>query len=101
MRASFFPLLFAVYWMSVLVWSLMAERLRLGLSQRHPLLYAALGRPAGARNDSLRGNIALLDFLLRRRDRFTEDRELARLCGAMRLLLAGYALFFVTVPALL
>ncbi|HEX7182097.1 MAG TPA: hypothetical protein VF756_09660 [Thermoanaerobaculia bacterium] len=101
MRASLFPLLFAVYWMSVLVWSLMAERLRLGLSQRHPLLWAALGRPAGMPDDSLRGNLALLDFLLRRRDRFTEDRELARLCGAMRFLLAGYALFFVTVPALL
>ncbi len=37
---SLFPVLFAVYWSSVLVWFLMASRLCAALSQRHPLLYA-------------------------------------------------------------
>jgi len=93
------PSLFCVYWLSVLLWSLMAERLRAGLSRRHPLLWASLGRAVpGA---GFGREMALLGFLLRRRDRFTEDRALMRLCGAMRALLAGYVLVFLTVPALL
>src|SRR5215207_7702382 len=38
-----FPGLFCVYWLSVLLWWRMAERLYAGLSGRHPLLWAALG----------------------------------------------------------
>lgn len=87
------PGLFVVYWLSVLAWSLMAGRLFALLSRRHPLLYEALGGPGG-----LRGDLALLRFLLHRRDRFVEDRGLIRLCGAMRSLLCGYALFFLTLP---
>ena len=90
-----FPGLFCVYWLSVLLWWRMAERLCAGLSGRHPLLWAALGRTAGR-------ELAILGFLLRRRDRYlVEDRSLVRLCGVMRALLAGYFLFFLTVPALL
>lgn len=90
------PGLFVVYWLSVLAWSLMAGRLCALLSRRHPLLYEALGRTGG-----LRGDLALLRFLLHRRDRFVEDRGLIRLCGAMRSLLCGYALFFLTLPGLI
>lgn len=90
------PSLFIVYWLSVLVWSLMAGRLCALLSRRHPLLYATLRRTGG-----LRGDLALLRFLLNRRDRFIEDRGLIRLCGAMRSLLCGYALFFLTLPGLI
>jgi hypothetical protein len=88
------PLLFCTYWLSVLLWWLLAERLCAGLSLRHPLLWASLGRAATR-------EVAILDFLLRRRDRFLEDRALVRLCGAMRALLAGYCVFFLTVPALM
>ncbi len=94
------PSLFIVYWLSVLAWSLMAGRLCALLSRRHPLLYEALGRP-GPAVGGLRGDLALLRFLLRRRDRFVEDRGLIRLCGAMRSLLCGYALFFLTLPGLI
>lgn len=87
------PLLFGVYWLTVLVWSLLAERLCAGLSRRHPLLYATLGRQTAV------SSFALVGFLLRRRDRFTGDEELARLCGFMRTLLIVYALAFLTVPA--
>ena len=97
-----FSVLFSVYWLSVLAWCLLAERLCSSLSRRHPLLYEALGRPAplatGAR---MQDAVALLGFLLRRRDRFVDDPGLARLCGAMRGLLVGYSLFFLTVPVLL
>lgn len=89
-----FPGLFCVYWLSVLLWWRMAERLCTGLSGRHPLLWAALGRNAVR-------ELAILGFLLRRRDRFLEDRSLNRLCGAMRVLFVGYVLFFLTLPALL
>ena len=89
-----FPGLFCVYWLSVLLWWRMAEQLCSGLSGRHPLLWATLGRTAVR-------ELAILGFLLRRRDRFLEDRSLIRLCGAMRVLLAGYFLFFLTLPALL
>jgi hypothetical protein len=93
-RVPVFPGLFCVYWLSVLLWSLMAERLCAGLSRRHPLLWSALG-PAATRE------VAILGFLLRRRDRFLEDRPLVRLCAAMRALFVGFVLFFLTVPALL
>src|SRR5687767_10657267 len=56
-----FPGLFCVYWLSVLLWWRMAERLCAGLSGRHPLLWAALGRTAVR-------ELAILGFLLRRRD---------------------------------
>ena len=102
---SLMPVLFAVYWSSVLVWCLMASRLCEGLSRRHPLLYAALGRPTPlAIHDlkaDLKGDMALLRFLLGGRYRFLEDRGLVRLCGAMRALLCVYALFFLSLPGLL
>ena len=87
---SLFPVLFAVYWSSVLIWFLMASRLRATLDQRHPLLCGA----------GFRGDLALMGFLLGRRDRFAGDRGLARLCGAMRALLWMYTLFFLALPSL-
>ncbi len=95
------PALFAVYWSSVLVWCLMASRLCEGLSRRHPLLYAALGRPTPLAANGLKGDMALLRFLLGGRYRFLEDRGLVRLCGAMRTLLCVYVLFFLALPGLL
>lgn len=95
------PVLFAVYWMSVLVWSLLASHLCQSLSRRHPLLYEALGRPAPLAGTGLRSDFALLRFLLAGRDRFTEDRRLVRICGAMRVLLVAYFAFFLTLPGLL
>ena len=87
---SLFPVLFAVYWSSVLVWFLMASRLRAALSPRHPVLCAT----------GFHGDLALMRFLLGRRDRSVDDRGLARLCGAMRALLVGYTLFFLALPGL-
>ena len=98
---SLLPALFAVYWTSVLAWCLMASRLCDGLSRRHPLLYAALGRPAPLAANGLKGDMALLRFLLGGRYRFLEDRGLVRLCGAMRTLLCVYVLFFLALPGLL
>lgn len=95
---SLFPVLFAVYWSSVLAWYLMASRLCVALSRRHPLLYDTLGRPALAGGSDFRGDFALMRFLLGRRDRFLNDRGLGRLCGAMRALLCVYALFFLSLP---
>lgn len=97
---SLFPVLFAVYWCSVLAWYLMASRLCGALSRRHPLLYDTLGRPALAAGSDFRGDLALMRFLLGRRDRFLGDRRLGRLCGAMRTLLGAYALFFLLLPGL-
>jgi hypothetical protein len=99
---NLFPTLFAVYWTALLVWCLMASRLCDRLSRRHPLLYNSLGRPAltGGGN-GLRGDLALLRFLLAGRDRFVGDRGVVRLCGAMRVLLCAYFLFFLTLPGLL
>ena len=98
---SLLPVLFAVYWTSVLAWCLMASRLCQALSRRHPLLYAALGRPAPLASNGLKGDMALLRFLLGGRYRFLEDRGLVRLCGAMRTLLCVYVLFFLSLPGLL
>jgi hypothetical protein len=96
------PILFVVYWASVMAWLLMADRVCRGLSQRHPLLYENLGRPALASpGPGLRSEIALLRFLLSRRDRHTGDEALSRLCGVMRGLLGTYVVFFVTMPGLL
>lgn len=97
---SLFPVLFAVYWSSVLAWYLMASRLCVALSRRHPLLYDTLGRPAVSGRSDLRGDLALMRFLLGRRDRFLDDRGLGRLCGAMRTFLCVYALFFLALPGL-
>ena len=97
-----FSVLFSVYWLSVLSWCLLAERLCASLSLRHPLLYETLGRPAPlAAGSGIQDAVALLGFLLRRRDRYVDDPRLARLCGAMRGLLVAYSLFFLTVPAML
>jgi hypothetical protein len=98
---SLFPTLFAVYWTAVLVWCLMASRLCDRLSRLHPLLYDALGRPAlTGTGNGLRGELALMRFLLAGRDRFVGDRGVVRLCGAMRVLLCAYFLFFLTLPGL-
>jgi hypothetical protein len=97
---SLFPVLFAVYWSSVLAWYLMASRLCVALSRRHPLLYATLGRPALAGGSDFRRDLALMRFLIGRRDRFLDDRGLGRLCGAMRTFLCVYALFFLALPGL-
>ena len=97
-----FPFLFSVYWVSVLAWCLLAERLCSSLSRRHPLLYEAIGRPAPlAAGAGMRDAVALLAFLLRRRDRSLGDPLVARLCGAMRGLLVAYSGFFLTVPVLM
>jgi hypothetical protein len=98
---SLFPFLFAVYWTSVLVWCLLASRLRHDLSRRHPLVYASLGRPAPLAGSDLHGDFALLRFLLGRRYRFLGDRRLVRLCGAMRFLFCVYVLFFFSLPSLI
>ena len=106
---SLMPALFAVYWSSVLIWCLMASRLCEGLSRRHPLLYTALGRPAPLAVNPLKahlkagfkGDVALLRFLLGGRYRFLDDRGIVRLCGAMRVFLCAYALFFLALPGLL
>lgn len=98
---SLLPALFAVYWSSVLVWCLMASRLCEGLSRRHPLLYTALGRPTPLAANDLKGDMALLRFLIGGRYRFLEDRGLVRLCGAMRALLCVYVLFFLALPGFL
>lgn len=98
---SLLPALFAVYWTSVLLWCLMASRLCLGLSRRHPLLYEALGRPAPLAVKGLRGDVALLRFLVGGRYRFLQDRGLVCLCGAMRAFLCLYVLFFFSLPGLL
>jgi len=95
------PVVFAIYWSAVLAWSLMAARLCRGLSVRHPLTYEALGRPAPLAVTDLKGDLALLRFLLNGRYRFLDDRRLVRLCGAMRSLLCVYVLFFLTLPYLL
>ena len=97
---NLFPVLFAVYWSSVLVWFLLASHLCEGLRRRHPLLYDALGRPAMA-GTGLRSEIALLRFLLVGRYRFLEDRGLVRLCGAMRAFLCVYVLLFLSLPGLM
>ncbi|HEY7214728.1 MAG TPA: hypothetical protein VIC28_08865 [Thermoanaerobaculia bacterium] len=98
---SLFPVLFAVYWSAVLVWCLLALRLCEDLSRRHPLVYASLGRPAPLAGSDLRGDVALLRFLLGGRYRFLEDRGLVRLCGAMRALFCVYVLFFLSLPGLI
>ena len=97
---SLFPVVFAVYWCSVLAWYLMASRLCGALSRRHPLLYDTLGRPALAGGSDFRGDLALMRFLIGRRDRFLDDRRLGRQCGAMRTFLWVYALFFLALPGL-
>ena len=71
---SLFPVLFAVYWSSVLVWFLMASRLRAALNRRHPLLCGT----------GFRGDLALMRFLLGRRYRCSTtaaSRGCAGPCG--------------------
>lgn len=100
MSLSLFPVLFSIYWSSVLVWWLMSSRLCEALSRRHPLLYDALGRPAPLAGNDLRTDFALLRFLLGGRYRFMDDQRLVRLCGAMRAFLCAYFLLFLTIPGL-
>ena len=97
---SLFPVLFSIYWSSVLAWWLMSSRLCEALSRRHPLLYDALGRPTALAGNHLRTDIALLRFLLVGRYRFLDDPRLVRLCGAMRAFLCAYFLLFLTLPGL-
>lgn len=97
---TLFPVLFSVYWCSVLMWCLLASRLCGVLSRRHPLLYAALGRPALTGSD-LRGDLALMRFLFGGRDRSLGDRPVAVLCATLRVLLCVYVLFFLALPGLL
>lgn len=98
---SLLPLLFAVYWSAVLLWCLLASRLCASLSRRHPLLFDALGRPTPFAGSDLRGDVALLGFLVGGRYRLLEDPALVRLCGVMRTLLCVYFLFFLSIPGLI
>ncbi len=93
------PILFVVYWVSVLGWSLLVARLCHGLRTRHPLLYESLGRPSLAVAGNGKAELGLLRFLFARRYRFLRDPGLVLLCGAMRFYLVGYAVFFLSVPA--
>jgi hypothetical protein len=95
------PVLFAIYWLSVLAWSLLSQRLLAALRDRHPLTYGGLAlRPAPAAGP-LGAEIALLRFLIAKRDRFLEDRRLGALCALMRMFLGGYLAFFILLPGLL
>lgn len=95
------PVLFVVYWTSVLCWLLLADRVCAGLSRRHPMLYESLGRPALASSGpGFRSELALLRFLFSGRDRHTGDERLSRMCAVMRGLFLGYILFFVSLPGL-
>jgi hypothetical protein len=93
------PILFVVYWLSVLGWSLLVSRLCHGLRTRHPLLYESLGRPSLAAAGGVKGELGLLRFLFARRYRFLRDPGLVLLCGTMRFFLVGYVLLFFTLPA--
>ena len=73
---NLFPVLFAVYWSSVLVWFLLASRLCEGLRSRHPLLYDALGRPAMASGGG--GEMAGFGFY-----ELSDSRMLGRAAGAI------------------
>jgi hypothetical protein len=100
------PVLFAVFWTSVLAWTLLVGRLTEALRRRHPLVYDALGgvgvaaagpgRPMGVGRE-----LALLRFLISGRYQFLDDPALARLCGVLRTFLLAYAAFFAVAPVLL
>ncbi len=93
------PILFVVYWLSVLGWSLLVARLCHSLRTRHPMLYESLGRPSLALAGGGKSELGLLRFLFARRYRFLRDPGLVLLCGTMRFFLVGYALLFFTLPA--
>ena len=90
-----FPLLFSIFWLTLLAWSLLACRLTEGLRARHPLVYQRLSSLGGAGHE-----IGLLRFVWVRRDRFLGDPGVSRLCLAMRALLVSYVLFFLMLPGL-
>jgi hypothetical protein len=94
----FVPVLFAVFWTSVLAWSLMSARLAEGLKSRHPLVHQRLERPALAPQASFGAELALLRFLLARRYAHLGDPHLERLAGWMRQFLLAYAAFFLAAP---
>jgi hypothetical protein len=93
------PLLFAVFWTSVLTWSLLAGRLAEGLRRRHPLVYDTLGPPVVA--GPLGRELALLRFLLAGRYQVLDDPALVRLSGVLRTFLVAYAAFFAVAPVAL
>jgi hypothetical protein len=90
------PLLFAVFWTSVLAWSLLVGRLAEGLRSRHPLVYQTLGPPMAA--GPLGRELALLRFLLAGRYQRLDDPALVRLSGVLRSFLLAYAAFFAVAP---
>ena len=90
-----------VYAVAVVVWSLLASLLRRTLSGRHPLLFQTLRATSRPGLLGLGSELALLRFVFAGRDRFTRDRRLVLLCGAMRSMLCVYGLFFLVVPTLL
>jgi len=100
------PVLFAVFWTSVLAWTLLVGRLTESLRRRHPLVYDALGgaevAAAGPGGQIGVGReLALLRFLISGRYQFLDDPALVRLCGLLRTFLLAYAAFFVVAPAVL
>ncbi len=96
----FVPVLFSVFWTSVLAWSWMTVRLAEGLKSRHPLVHRRLERPALAPRAPFEAELALLRFVLSRRYAHLGDPHLARLGGAMRQFLLAYAAFFLAAPLL-
>ncbi|HUP22450.1 MAG TPA: hypothetical protein VNB06_05865 [Thermoanaerobaculia bacterium] len=90
-----------VYAVAVVLWTLLASLLRRTLSARHPLLFQTLCATSGPGRAGLGSDLALLRFVFAGRDRFTRDRKLVLLCGAMRSILCVYGLFFLVVPTLL
>jgi len=98
------PLLFAVFWASVLAWTLLAERVAEGLRLRHPAVYQGLGSSLGSAAlaaSPVGRELALLRFLLAGRYQALGDPALGRLCGLLRTLLLAYVAFFLVAPALI
>ena len=98
------PLLFAVFWTSVLAWTLLAERVAEGLRRRHPLVYDGLERSLGSAAlaaSPVGRELGLLRFLLAGRYQHLGDPALGRLCGLLRTFLLAFVAFFLAAPALL
>lgn len=98
------PLLFGVFWASVLSWTLLVERVAEGLRRRHPLVYSGLERSLGSAAlaaSPVGRELGLLRFLLAGRYQALGDPELGRLCGLLRTLLLAYVAFFLVAPALM
>jgi hypothetical protein len=95
------PLLFAVFWASVLAWTLLAGRVDESLRRRHPLVHQALGAAALESPLLVGRELALLRFLVAGRYQRLGDPGLQRLCGLLRTLLLAYVAFFLVAPALM